>query len=357
VLRGALDVTSAPGLRDALAARASAEPRPRAFDIDASGIERADYAGAAVLRELVRAGPAPGVEARLLALTPQLERLLGHLPEVPPARPRVVRRPRARHDTEVLGALALALGRAARDRVEFVGALARAGAGAVAARRLRLGEIARIFLRSGVDALPIVFLVSFLTGLVIALESADPFSRYGAQILIADTIGLAMTRELGPLMTAVVLSGRSGSSIAAELGTMKVNEELDALSTMGLDPVRFLVVQRVIAGTLLTPLLTAYAMAAGIAGGVLVMRGLGLSTPAIWEELVSGVKVSDLTFGLAKGLVFGATIAGVGCHRGMRTALGPTAVGDSATRAVMTALVLVAVLDSVFAFTMHVLRG
>jgi len=357
VLRGALDVTSAPALRDAIDARAAADPRPRALDIDASGLERVDHAGAAVLQELARGGVTPGVETRLVAFTPQLERLFLHFPTLPAAQPPAVRPATVRRDVEALGALALALGRAARERVEFVGELARAAAGAVAAHRLRLREIARIFVRAGVNALPIVLLVSFLTGLVIALESAGPFARYGAQILIADTIGLAMTRELGPLMTAVVLSGRSGSAFAAELGTMKVNEELDALATMGLDPVRFLVVQRVIAGTLLTPLLTAYAMAAGIAGGVLVMRGLGFSTPAIWEELVSGVKVSDLAFGLAKGVVFGATIAGVGCHRGIRTALGPTAVGDAATRAVVTALVLVTVLDSVFAFSMHLLRG
>jgi len=355
-LKGLLDVASAPRLRSEVEAFLSSA-RPPMLDIDASGLAFADQSGMAVLYDLTRVAPAPGVRARIVALRPELEQLLSNFPEEPPrAVERAAPARLAVRAPEAVGAGALAALDEARSRVEFVGSVVLAFRDAVALRRIRCAEVARVFMRAGVNALPIVLLVSFLTGLVIALESADPFSRYGAQLLIADTIGLAMTRELGPLMTAVVLSGRSGSAFAAELGTMKVNEELDALATMGLDPVRFLVIQRVLAGTLLTPLLTIYAMACGIVGGAVVMRGLGFSNHAVWDELVSAVGVSDLLFGLAKGVVFGAAIAAVGCHRGMRVVQGPSAVGDAATRAVVSSLVLVTLIDTVFAILMNLLR-
>jgi phospholipid/cholesterol/gamma-HCH transport system permease protein len=222
-------------------------------------------------------------------------------------------------------------------------------------RRTRFAELVRVFDTAGANALPLVTLVSFLTGFVIAFESVEPLSRFGAELYIADTIGTAMTRELGPIMTAIVLAGRSGTAFASELGTMKVNEELDALETMGLDPIRFLVIQRIAACTALAPLLTAYSMAAGIAGGALVMRAIGFSGATIRNELVTSIFASDVAFGLGKSLVFGALVAAVGCQRGLETGEGPIAVGRSATRAVVASIVLIIVVDALFAVLAFVL--
>src|SRR5262249_52346940 len=136
---------------------------------------------------------------------------------------------------------------------------------------VRWRDVWQICERAGVDALPIVSLISFLLGMILAFQSAVPMKRFGAEIFVADLLGLAMLRELGPLMTAILLAGRSGAAFAAEIGTMRVNQEVDALTTMGLDPVRFLVTPRIIAALLMTPLLSAYSDLIGVLGGALTM--------------------------------------------------------------------------------------
>jgi phospholipid/cholesterol/gamma-HCH transport system permease protein len=164
-----------------------------------------------------------------------------------------------------------------------------------------------------------------------------------------------MVRELGPLMTAILLAGRSGSAFAAEIGTMKVNEELNALETMGLDPVRFLVVQRIMAGILLTPLLTLYSMFMGVLGGVLVMLALGFPLTAVYHQMASSVEVSDVLVGLLKGLVFGVIVSAVGCLRGLQTQQGPSAVGESTTRAVVSGILLIILADALFSAVLYVI--
>jgi len=155
-------------------------------------------------------------------------------------------------------------------------------------------------------------------------------------------------RELGPLMTAIVLTGRSGSAFAAELGTMKVNEEIDALNTIGLDPVRFLVVSRVIAALAMTPLLTVFADLIGVIGGSLVLRSLGYPFVTYFNQVLSAVSYTDFLSGLVKSLVFGIMIAGIGCLRGLQTKIGATAVGESATRAVVSGIILIVIIDGIF---------
>src|SRR5262249_46067778 len=156
-------------------------------------------------------------------------------------------------------------------------------------------------------------------------------------------------RELGPMMTAIMLAGRSGAAFAAEIGTMKVNEELAALVTMGLDPIRFLALQRVAAGILLTPLLTVYTMFTGVLGGTLVMGSLGFSWPVIYHQMATRVGLTDIGIGLGKSIVFGAIFSAVGCLRGFQTGQGPISVGLSATRAVVTSIFLIILADTVFA--------
>jgi phospholipid/cholesterol/gamma-HCH transport system permease protein len=166
---------------------------------------------------------------------------------------------------------------------------------------------------------------------------------------VGNMIGLVMVRELGPLLTGVLFAGRTGSAFAAEIGTMKINEELNALQTLGLDPVRFLAIQRVFAGMLLMPLLCAFATLMGVLGGAAVMAALGYSLPLIFRQLTASVRVGDAVFGTAKGVVFGIIVAAVGCLRGLQTRQGPSAVGASTTSAVVSSIVLIIISDAAFA--------
>ncbi|MBU1696740.1 MAG: MlaE family lipid ABC transporter permease subunit [Proteobacteria bacterium] len=209
--------------------------------------------------------------------------------------------------------------------------------------------------RAGVDALPIVALISFIVGLVMAFQAAIPMRMFGAELYVANLIGIAMIRELGPLMTAIVLAGRSASAFAAEIGTMRINEEIDALTVMGLDPIRFLIVPRVIALTIITPLLTIFSNLVGILGGALVITSLGYPIISYYNQIASFVEWNDFAGGLVKCFVFGILIATSGCIRGYQTQSGPSAVGVSTTRAVVTGIILIAVFDGIFSIIYYYL--
>src|SRR6266540_3473093 len=223
-------------------------------------------------------------------------------------------------------------------------------------RLMHWKEVVRVFEVAGVNALPVVSLLTFLVGMVIAFESAQPLEQLGAQVFVANLLGLVMSRELGPVMAAIMLAGRSGSAFAAELGTMKVNEELNALQTMGLSPVQFLVVQRVVAGILLTPVLTIFAMYAGLLGGIPVLLGLGFPLRMVLHQVQSGLHFGDLAEGLSKSIVFGAIVASVSCLRGLQTGEGPRAVGESTTRSVVSSILLIILADAIIAAVTYTLR-
>jgi phospholipid/cholesterol/gamma-HCH transport system permease protein len=208
---------------------------------------------------------------------------------------------------------------------------------------------------AGVNALPVITLIGFLMGLIMAFQAAIPMRQFGAVIYVANLVGLSMVRELGPLMTAIVLAGRSGSAFAAELGTMKVNEEIDALITMGLDPVRFLVVTRMLAAVIMTPLLTLFADLIGVMGGSIVLLSLGYSFATYFRQIFSMVTYVDLIGGLVKSIVFGLLVAGIGCLRGLQTEIGASAVGESTTRAVVGGIVLIVVTDGIFSVVYYYL--
>ena len=222
--------------------------------------------------------------------------------------------------------------------------------------RFRRSDLLELIQACGAQALPIVSLISVLMGLVIAFEAAQPLEMFGAQIFIANMIGLVMIREFSPIFTAIIFAGRSGSAFAAEIGTMKVNEELNALETMGLDPLRFLVIQRVFAGTMLMPVLAAYSMVWGVLGGIIVMMLMGFPFAQIWNQLVGALGVWDVIIGISKSFVFGAIIAGLGCLRGMQTQEGPNAVGDSTTRAVVAGILMIILVDAVYSILTYVLH-
>ena len=222
-------------------------------------------------------------------------------------------------------------------------------------RRVRWSDAWLAAERAGVDALPIIVLIGFLLGLILAFQSAIPMRRFGAEIFVANLIGVSMLREMGPLITAIVLAGRSGSAFAAEIGTMKVREEIDALTTMGLEPVRVLVVPRVLAAVTMTPLLAVFANLCGLIGGAVVMLSLGFPLVTYVNQILSAVTVGDLIGGLIKSLVYGIVVAGIGCLRGLQTTTGASAVGQSATSAVVSGIVLIAIVDGIFAVVFYAL--
>lgn len=204
--------------------------------------------------------------------------------------------------------------------------------------------------KTGVDALPIVGLISFLLGLIIAFMSSVQLQQFGANIYVASLVALGMTRELGPIMTAIVVAGRSGSSFAAELGTMKVSDEVDALFTMGFDPTRFLVVPRILAAVVVVPFLTLFSDLFGIAGGLLVgVSMLDLTSGAYIAKTVDTLTLFDVYWGLFKSAVFALLISWIGCFRGFRVAGGSEAVGQATTSAVVSSIFLIILTDSLFA--------
>jgi len=354
-LSGRLDVSTAAEARD-VALEHLAGFRGTALEVDASGLERGDVSGLSLLYELAEGRLAPGVRARITGLRPELAHLLAAFPTeeafaaleaAPPAQPFLAE----------IGAATRSMLLDVRAQAMFIGAVVQGFAAALRRPRLmRWREVGVVFEKAGVNALPIVSLISLLMGLVIAFEAAQPLEMFGAQIFIADMIGLVMVREFSPIFTAIILAGRSGAAFAAEIGTMKVNEELDALETMGLDPVRFLVIQRIFAATLLMPVLTAYSMLVGVFGGVLVMLTMGFPLAQIWAQLHGALGVHDVLVGAGKSLVFGAIVSGLGCLRGMQTKEGPNAVGDSTTRAVVAGILMIIVVDAVFAVVTYVLN-
>ena len=221
--------------------------------------------------------------------------------------------------------------------------------------RLRWGSTLFLVEQSVINALPVTALVSFLVCLILAFQSAMFMRLFGVDIFVADLVGLALIRELGTLLTAIVLTGRSGSAFSAELGAMKANQEIDAFVTMGLSPSRDLVLPRVMALTMATPFLTVLADFAGLLGGNVVMVTLGHPISVFWVELSSHIDISDVSTGLFKAFVFGFTVAAIGCQRGLAAGSGPTAVGQATTLGVVTNIIVLALLDSLFAILFYVL--
>jgi phospholipid/cholesterol/gamma-HCH transport system permease protein len=356
VLSGQFDTASTARVWKELDAALQQNP-PTRLEVDASGIERCDGAGLALLHFLNMGGPShSGVKATIKGLRSDqmtlfqrfsIEDYEKNLPQPPPK-------------TSVAEQVGIATVHAGEDwkaQLAFVGEATVGLIGNLAhPKRMRWHEVWRIFEQAGVNALPIVSLISLLVGLIIAFESAAPFRMFGAEIFIANMIGIIMAREMAGLVTAIILAGRSGSAFAAELGTMKVNEEINALETMGLSPMRFLVVQRIVAGTLLTPVLTVYAIGVSIAGGILVMLAMGFPLITIYHQMAETLHVRDIVIGVGKGFIFGALISGIGCLRGLQTKKGPSAVGESATSAVVSGILLIIIADAVVAVALYVLH-
>jgi phospholipid/cholesterol/gamma-HCH transport system permease protein len=224
-------------------------------------------------------------------------------------------------------------------------------------RSVRWGEIGFYMRRAGVEALPILGLLSFLLGMVMAFMSSLQLKQFGATLYVSSLVGIAMVQELGPLLTAILVAGRSGSAFAAEIGTMMVNEEVDAITVMGFDPIKFLAVPKVAASVIVVPLLSVYAMFFGILGGLLIgVFLLDITMYSYITETRRAIPLFDIIASLVKSAVFATIIAGIGCQRGFKVRGGAEAVGTQTTSAVVAGIFLIIVVDSLFAVALHYIR-
>ena len=353
-LGGRLDAYSIAGIwpqaRAALVAAAH-----RRILIDAAAVDYCDGGGVAMLVDLLRQPRASDAAVEVRGLKPEFKTLLDQFdprafvaPAAPPSPPTKT--------VEEIGRATAQLLRDMRTQIAFIGETTDALWYAFThPQRIRWKDVWYECEQVGANALPIVALISFLLGVILAFQAAVPMRQFGAEIFVADLVGLAIIRELGGLMTAILLAGRSGAAFAAEIGTMKVNEELNALTTMGLDPVRFLVVTRILAALLMVPLLSLFADLVGVLSGGLTMLSFNIPLVTYLKEVDSIVDLKDLMAGMVKTPVFAMLIAGIGCLRGLQTGAGASAVGISATRAVVSGIVLLVAVDGIFAVIYYIL--
>jgi phospholipid/cholesterol/gamma-HCH transport system permease protein len=240
---------------------------------------------------------------------------------------------------DFIGETAVALGRFLTGRAQF-----------------RRSDFVLFIQQSGVQALPIVSLISLLFGLILAFVGAAQLQMFGAQIFVANLVGIAMVRVMGAVMTGIIMTGRTGASYAAQLGTMQVNEEIDALKTLGVSPMEFLVLPRMLALVLMMPLLTLYANLLGILGGMIVSVGMfDITLMEYFNQTKAGVGLSNLWIGLFHSVVFGVLVALAGCMRGMQCGRSASAVGEATTSAVVTGIVAIVVATSIITVACSVL--
>ena len=318
--------------------------------VDGAAIETLDTAGAWVLQKFLARLRTEGATVQMRDLRPEFANLfeavgrhLANPPDTaaPPAPPSRLE----------------AVGRSAETSVEqgiamlgFVGEYTVALAGSLAhPARIRWRPVLYNIRSAGFDALPIVGLLSFLLGIVVAYQGADQLRQYGANIFVADLVGLSMLREFAPLMTAIIIAGRSGSAYAAQIGTMAVTEEIDAMRTIGIAPLELLVLPKIIALIVVLPLLTVFADVLGVFGGMIMARAqLGVGFSEFSERFVKAVSVTAYLIGVCKAPVFAVIIATVGCFQGFRTKGGPDSVGRQTTLSVVQLTFLVIVADALF---------
>ena len=341
-LHGRLDHAGAAGLwRIALRGAESGRGHPLALDL--GDVTAMDTAGAALVAAILRRHGEATVQGGPANARELVDQINGT------ARPALS----APHPWSFTG-LGRAGLRAAADGVAFFGESLVAVAALPGRRRqFHLNDLARLAEQAGWRALPLVLLLGFLMGLILAFQSSVPLRRFGADLFVVNLVALSLLRELGPLLAAVILAGRTGSAFAAELGTMKVNEELAALETMGISTMTMLVLPRLAAAVLVMPVLTLFLELAGLGGLMAVMLAFGFSPAAVSAQLLRAVHGKDLWSGLFKAVCFGAAVAGIGCRAGLGTGIGPRAVGQAATAAVVGGIVVTILLDGVFAVVFY----
>ena len=256
-----------------------------------------------------------------------------------------------------LGELGLHAAQTVKDSLDFTGELALSVIRLIKGKaRFRMVDVLETIQECGWQALPIVSLISVLVGLILAFMGAVQLRMFGAQIYVADLVGIGMAREMGAVMTGVIMAGRTGAAFAANLGTMQVNEEIDALQTLGVSPMDYLVLPRIAAMVMMMPILCIYADFMGILGGMLVGVGaFDISSTQYLDRTISALTLTHIGIGVFKGVIFGGIVAFCGCMQGMRCGRSAAAVGNATTSAVVIAIVYIVVADGLFAVLTNII--
>ncbi|MCC6639823.1 MAG: MlaE family lipid ABC transporter permease subunit [Deltaproteobacteria bacterium] len=324
-------------------------PSDRELVIDASGVVAMDTAGAWLLRRTMQALEREGRTVRVEGLRSE-HRALADLLATPAVAAAVAGQPATPGWLARLGRAAVQTVTQSLEMLSFVGEASLVALRSIARpARIRWRPILYNVRTAGFDALPISGLLCFLMGIVIAYQGATQLRRYGANIFVADLVGLAMLRELSPLLTAIIVAGRSGSAYAAQIGTMKVTEEVDALRTVGIAPIELLVLPKIAALAIALPLLTVYADVLGVAGGMVMAKTeLDVGYEDFLDRLQYALRLSDFLVGIGKAPVFAAIIALVGCFQGFQVVGDAESVGHRTTVSVVQSIFLVIVADAAF---------
>ncbi|MBL8225193.1 MAG: ABC transporter permease [Chromatiales bacterium] len=329
---------------DPVLAELRSTPAPRGVAFETGSLGRWDTALLTRLVAICSAADAAGVPVADAGLPPGARRLL-HLAFAVKEREGARRADRQRSVAEQVGEATLGLWAALVELVAFLGVAARAfGRMARGRATYQRSDLLVAMQEAGAESLPIVSLICFLIGMIFAFVGVRQLEPFGAGIYVADLVAVAMVREMAPIMTAIIMAGRTGAAYAAGLGTMKVNEEIDALSSMGVDPVEFLVLPRLVALIVMLPLLSLYGSLLGILGGTVVslaMMDVGLLQ--YLTETGDSMELSSLLGGLFKAFVYGSLVAIAGCQQGMACGSSAMAVGQATTRAVVMGIVLIIV--------------
>jgi phospholipid/cholesterol/gamma-HCH transport system permease protein len=330
--------------------------RPRQVAIDATGVTAWDSSLVSFVVGLGEICHSRDIPFDASGLPPGLSRLID-LAETVPENKEADSAGAPQPFVERVGAALIAHFDRAGKFVEFVGMVTLALASFVRGRsRYRRSDLLEVIQACGANALGIVSLISYLVGVILAYMGAVQLQQFGAAIYVADLVGIGMVREMGAMMTAIIMAGRTGAAFAAQLGSMKVNQEIDALSTMGIAPMEFLVVPRMIALILMMPLLCLYSDFVGILGGATVgVCVLGVSLTAYWHQSLHVITMTAMVGGLVKSAVYGVLIALAGCYQGFECGNSSAAVGEAATAAVVSAIVMIVVACGMFAVLFNIL--
>jgi len=323
---------------------------------DASGVTDWDSGLLIFLKKMVSQCDQQGIQVEESGLPEGVQRLLelaSAVPEKKDARKEAARQP----FLATVGENAISFVQSANEMLAFIGGASAAfGKLLVGKASFRRSDLTLIIQQCGAQALPIVSLISLLVGLILAFVAAVQLRMFGAQIYVASIVGIAMVRVMGAIMTGIIMAGRTGAAFAAELGTMTVNEEIDALTTMGVSPMEFLVLPRMLALMLMMPLLCLYADLMGILGGFIVGVGmLNLNMVEYYNMTKASVSLNNLWIGLFHSAVFGVLVALSGCLRGMQCGRSASAVGDAATSAVVTGIVSIIIATAIITVMCDVL--
>ncbi len=334
------------------------ERNPSRLTVDLTEVEYLDSAGALFLAELDEEAEKRSIPFTIIHASVKEQQVLGlvdrealHVPSLAP-------RERSLNIVEQFGNETINILRDVYQVILFWGELiCETGYSIRYPGQIRWNDVISYMKKVGVDGLPIVALISFLLGLIIAFMSALQLKQFGANIYVASLVAVAMVRELGPIITAIIVAGRSGSAFAAEIGTMRVNEEVDALITMGFNPTRFLAIPKLLASLFVVPILTGFSNVFAVTGGLVVgVLGLNLTIFTYVQQTIDAITLFDIGAGFAKSIVFAAFIAAIGCQRGFQVKGGAEAVGNATTSAVVSAIFLIIVIDSTFAIMLHYIQ-